>query len=784
MIDLGIISVGLCTPLGLDRETTVREIAAGSDRFEETSVTDAAGAPVRACALSLLPRGATRTERMMVMAWTALDEPLAAAAQLGVVHLPFALGLPEPSGEGHVDVDAVVEAIHERAAAFGITLTLVPGGVRLEGRAAWFGAVRSVVSCMSSEQPFALVGAVDSRCDTSSLVHLASTGATLGSTNVQGMIPGEGAGFVLVSTSTGSPSGQPWPRLRAVATGSEAVPFVRSRERPSLSMGLTAVMSALRSDLRADPLRPERVLSCQTDASFWGTELVRAYLRNVDVFPEPLRIDLLSEALGDAGAAAAVIQLAVALHAAPDVGDGPSEDRRRALVYGCADTGPVGACCIECPRGHVSMRPERHPDVPNTWLDRHPELGSFRRMQLRDHVEDLGSLALQRGAILRAPHEPWTASEDLERRVATKVAALAVANEGARKLARTLLDEEDDEELRVGAVLVLAALGTQGDHEMLARRWGVLDEARLEEWSDALWLGLAGRGADAFLHVLAQDGAPWRQATLHLLECVGPSPRLEWFEILGTRVPGTPEHDALLTWFSTSADVELRGHVAHLAAAMPHRVGSVELLLRLGHPQAVPHLRYGLAHSTPLPEVVVLLAMVGDRHDFGFFASLQERAELDLLELAAIGIYGLASAVPVLLAAMERGGAEVRRAAALALHRMTGAGLREERWVEEGEVQDLLSEDADAWQRWWSAHGGRFDPRTRYRLGAPASPTQILEELLDPRSEQEQRTWACRELAIQRGRPLDLHLAWPVARQRRALARLAASLSSAQVGSA
>ncbi len=40
--------VGLCTPLGLTAAVSVAEMAAGTLRFAETEVSDAAGEPVRA----------------------------------------------------------------------------------------------------------------------------------------------------------------------------------------------------------------------------------------------------------------------------------------------------------------------------------------------------------------------------------------------------------------------------------------------------------------------------------------------------------------------------------------------------------------------------------------------------------------------------------------------------------------------------------------------------------------------------------------------------------------
>src|SRR5690606_31660426 len=144
--------------------------------------------------------------------------------------------------------ETLLLALRERAEAFGIELAVVPGALHFEGRAATFSALRSAAAMLSVEHPFVLVGAVDSLCDTATLVHLASVRATLGAANVQGVLPGEGAGFALLAASSESPAG-PTAHVCSVATGIEPIPFVVARERPSLATGLTAVLHAMRRDL-------------------------------------------------------------------------------------------------------------------------------------------------------------------------------------------------------------------------------------------------------------------------------------------------------------------------------------------------------------------------------------------------------------------------------------------------------------------------------------------------------------------------------------------------------
>ena len=74
-----ILGYGLCTPLGLGARVTGAEIAAGTTVFADTEVSDRTGEPARASRLSLIPPGVIRTERMTLLARTALSDLLVQA---------------------------------------------------------------------------------------------------------------------------------------------------------------------------------------------------------------------------------------------------------------------------------------------------------------------------------------------------------------------------------------------------------------------------------------------------------------------------------------------------------------------------------------------------------------------------------------------------------------------------------------------------------------------------------------------------------------------------------
>ncbi|MEZ4302572.1 MAG: beta-ketoacyl synthase N-terminal-like domain-containing protein [Polyangiaceae bacterium] len=216
------------------------------------------------------------------------------------------------------------------------------------GRAGLFAALSAAMTALASGKVrMALAGGLDSSCDTASLRHLAAEKRVLGKENPDGLVPGEGAGFLLLAHKDAvSGLGPPLGRLVACATARDDRPF-RDR-RPLEATALTSVFRQLRQAGAARP-RPQHLFSCQTGEGFWSRELSTAYLRNAELMPEPFRVTLVAASLGDAGAASPAIQIAMALHAfVPRRRTAPP--LTRALVYGSADNGLTGACAVESAR--------------------------------------------------------------------------------------------------------------------------------------------------------------------------------------------------------------------------------------------------------------------------------------------------------------------------------------------------------------------------------------------------------------------------------------------------
>ncbi|MFY2556804.1 3-oxoacyl-ACP synthase [Corallococcus terminator] len=336
-----VVGVGLCTPIGTTTHLTLASLRAGLVRFAETQVEDDLGEPVRASRLSLLDIASTRTERMSALARQALVGVKPVLERLPPrARVPVYLGLPESGLGAQVEQAALVSALLG-AGEGRLELAKVHEG----GRAAFFEALATATRDLQSGRAgaLALVGAVDSLGDEASLEALSKARLHLGRQNPDGRIPGEAAGFVALTRPGASKSLglEETGVVLGTALAVEPRPFARTE--PGLAEGLTEALRSVRGDGVMGGRRVDGVLACQPGETWWGTEFSRAYLRNAGLMPEPLRVYLSGEGLGDAGAGAGPVMLGVALHRAR----WREPAARRTLIYGSADGGRVGACVVE-----------------------------------------------------------------------------------------------------------------------------------------------------------------------------------------------------------------------------------------------------------------------------------------------------------------------------------------------------------------------------------------------------------------------------------------------------
>ena len=161
---------------------------------------------------------------------------------------------------------------------------------------------------------------------------------------------------------------------------------------------------------------------------------------------------------------------------------------------------------------------------------------------------------------------------------------------------------------------------------------------------------------------------------------------------------------------------------------------------------------------------------------------------LDPILIRALGNFGHIDAVPVLLAQLDAGDA-VAPEAALALHRITGAGLTKDNPAPEVDpafppfiptlgparppvpVVDLSCVRAH-WTAWWTAHKAAARAGTRYRHGHAWSPEDCLWDMEEQTQLRPARVWAYWEWVARTGVNAAFDPEHFIARQQNQIAEL------------
>jgi 3-oxoacyl-[acyl-carrier-protein] synthase I len=208
------------------------------------------------------------------------------------------------------------------------------------GRTSTFGALADAIDLVGrGAHRVIVVGGIDSLCAPDIVSRLVQAERVLGP-HTEGTIPGEAAVFAVVAR-VDDPAVDPATsvNVEAVVQHQAAVPFMQL-DRVSGD----ALAAVFRSFRERGSHRVERVIAAHSGEGYFGRSFAHAYLREVDVMPEPLEVELVADCVGDVGAAAGTLGLAFAMHQM--VTDARST-RGRALVYSESDTGELGAAIID-----------------------------------------------------------------------------------------------------------------------------------------------------------------------------------------------------------------------------------------------------------------------------------------------------------------------------------------------------------------------------------------------------------------------------------------------------
>jgi 3-oxoacyl-[acyl-carrier-protein] synthase I len=326
---VSIVGFAGCTSLGYTLPQTLAAMGAGLSNFSNTGLKNDFGGAVSAA--SLLERDTPSHERLAALARIGLAGVQELLATVGVAHAPLMLGVASDLADEEA---ATLRAEVRRSPVVKPEAAWYP-----YGRASTFVALAQAEALIArGAHRFIVVGGVDSLCAISRIDALVDAERVLGP-HTEGTIPGEAAVFALLA-KTEDPAVDPATSvlLEAVAQH-RGQPFTRA-ERVS-GDDLAVVFKSFRD---GGSQRVDRVIAAHSGEGYFGRSFSHAYLREVDVMPEPLEVELIADCTGDVGAAAGPLGLAFAMYRMVNA---PREGRGRALVYSESDTGELGAAIID-----------------------------------------------------------------------------------------------------------------------------------------------------------------------------------------------------------------------------------------------------------------------------------------------------------------------------------------------------------------------------------------------------------------------------------------------------
>jgi 3-oxoacyl-[acyl-carrier-protein] synthase-1 len=312
---VSIVGFAGCTSLGYSLGPTLAAMGAGLNNFTDTGVKNPFGTPVMAA--SLLDRDLPRIERLRAMTSVALVDLQDLLAAAGIEQAPLMLGVPSDLDD---EEEAALRGELARSPIISRETAWFP-----YGRASAFSALAGALSLVErGTHPFVVVGGIDSLCGPLTVHRLVQFGRTLGP-HTEGTIPGEAAVCALLAR-TDSPVADPASTLvlEAVTQHRSAMAFTQ-RDRVS-GDDLATVFRAFRE---RGSQRVHRVIAAHSGEGYFGHSFAHAYLREVEVMPEPLEVELIADCVGDVGAAAGTLGLAFAMYR---MATQPMSARERALV--------------------------------------------------------------------------------------------------------------------------------------------------------------------------------------------------------------------------------------------------------------------------------------------------------------------------------------------------------------------------------------------------------------------------------------------------------------------
>lgn len=317
-----ILNMGMITAVGLDAEQTAASVRAGITRFSETSIHNKRFVPFTLAILpdEVLPppepeidklTGLTsRQIRMLRLSAPALQA--AAETVPDIERIPLYLGAPEalPDRPDPVN-DKFLEYLSIQS---GVKFNVTESRLFPKGRAAGLLALKEAIELLESggNVEYVIVGGVDTYLDLYLLGTLDMQDRILAGNVMDGFIPGEGAGFLLltgIEKATNRKLAPPLALLTPVSSGFEEGHLYS--EQPYKGDGLATALSELFAESGiAEPI--SEVYSAMNGENHWAKEWGVAFMRNKSFFDPGHGMYHPADCYGDTGAASGILLTALA----------------------------------------------------------------------------------------------------------------------------------------------------------------------------------------------------------------------------------------------------------------------------------------------------------------------------------------------------------------------------------------------------------------------------------------------------------------------------------------
>lgn len=310
-----VVGLGATTPVGLDVPTTETSVRAGLVRFAESGILNRALERQVASFLGehhlpALEVDGTRLSstwiRMLRLSTYALAESCARLTGTA----PLLLALPEDRWGIQLPSSRVM--VEQLARQTGVRLDVANSRVYRHGGASGLLALRDAMRLLSTgHASTVIVGGLDTFNHPRRLAAL-DTEERLRPRGTDGFIPGEAAGFLLLSTPEAARrlGLKPVARITHVGVGAER--GHRYSDEPYLGDGLAHAFQALFAGMPGNAPKVRCVFAGFNGESLPTKEWGVAYLRNAERFQESHHLEHPADCVGDAGAALGPLMLVLA----------------------------------------------------------------------------------------------------------------------------------------------------------------------------------------------------------------------------------------------------------------------------------------------------------------------------------------------------------------------------------------------------------------------------------------------------------------------------------------